>query len=408
MQTFNEIAPEGINRVYFEKGTNADIIKAFFAEYDKAMVQGAKIAKFFQQKTFEASCLYVWTFVKYSIKYQTDPEGTQTIQLPSHLLNVSKSGDCKSKTLLCAAIISNFNFNGVKPTVTIRFTNYDKIDAYTHVYCLATLGKQTFIIDSVWKSFNSEKLYNNKKDFIMRINSVSGFNEAYTENIEGKKSKKKKEKREQKRKDRKEKRKEKKSSGGGLFNKGKKIALATPRASFLALVNVNARGLANKLYNSPADKVERIWKVLGGNPKKLYNAIAKGHAKKPFLGERVKVSVEGIGEPVTAATIAVLLTSAAGILAAFAPILKMVDRNKKAKDGDAATDEQSTEDILNEAKDSGGDVSVPDGELKDPEDGSGQGTKKSSGIFDFDIDLKSPKTLLIAAVIGLGLYKTLK
>lgn len=405
MRTFNEIAPEGINRVYFEKGTNNDIIKAFFAEYEKAMQQGAKIAPLFQQKTFKESCFYVWNFIKYAIKYKVDPDGTQTIQLPSHLLNVSRSGDCKSKTLLSAAIIGNFNFNGKQPIITIRFVNYQNINAYTHVYCIATLDNESFIIDTVWHSFNSQKSYNSKKDFVMKINSVSGFSEAYTETIDGKKTKKK---REQKRKERKEKKEKKKASGKGLFNKAKKIGLATPRASFLALVNVNARGLANKLYNAPKDKVTRIWQALGGNPEKIYKAIAKGHAKKPFLGERVNVSVEGIGELVTAATIASLLTSAAGILAAFAPILKMVDKNKKAKDGDLAEDEQNTDDIISEAKESGGDVTIPDGEVSDPESGSGKDKPKKGGSgLDLDIDLKDPKTLLLGAGALLLTYKVL-
>jgi len=149
MNTFNEIAADGINRVYFNRGTNADIMKVFFAEYDKAMLQGAKLAPLFQKKTFSGSCEAVWDFVKYGIKYEVDPEGTQTIQLPSHLLNVSKKGDCKSKTLLCAAIISNFNFNGYRPTVTIRFVNYENITAYTHVYMVASMPFVGFSSDII-------------------------------------------------------------------------------------------------------------------------------------------------------------------------------------------------------------------------------------------------------------------
>ena len=401
MDFFNQIAPEGINKIYFNRsGTNSDIIKVFFAEYEKAMQQGKKIAPIFQKDTFYKSCLNVWNFVKYGIKYEVDPEGTQTIQLPSHLLNISKKGDCKSKTLLCAAIISNFNFNGVKPVIVIRFVNYENIPAYTHVYLVAFYQGEEIIIDTVWNKFNDQKLYTTKKDYIMKINSISGFEEAYTENIEGRKSKKNKAAKKEKRGVRKEKRKEKRKEGKGLIGKGKKIALAAPRGSFLALVRLNVRGLANKLKNAPSDKSLKIWKILGGNPEKLIAAVAIGQKKKPFLGSKAQTSVEGVGA-VTIVAVSTLLASAGAILAAFAPILKMVEKNKGTQDGEAATD-----DLLEEAKSAGGDTSIPEGQVSDPEEGSGK--KPTKGGFDFDFDLKDPKVLLGGAALAFAAYKFLK
>lgn len=404
MNFTNILQPEGINRVYFSKGTNKDIINVFFKEYNKALKQGLALAPIFQKNNFENSCLAVWEFVKYGIVYEVDKPGTQTIQLPSHLLNVSKKGDCKSKTLLCAAIISNFNFNGKIPQITIRFVNYENIPSFTHVYLIAELNEKKYIIDTVWKYFNSEKSYFSAKDFKMKINSISGINEVYQEDI-GKLFKKKKksttsssssssstetkkEKRKKKRKDRKEKRKEKRAKGKGLFNGIKKVALSGPRGSFIALVNLNVRGLANKLLQAPKDKVEKIWKALGGNPVKLYKAVVIGSRKKPFLGAKAEFkNVEGIGSVVAVGT---LLASAAGILAALAPVFKMIDKNKGAKEG------ESTEDILEEAEKNGGVLEIPEGEVSDPEQGSGKNPNFAS-TFDF----KKPTNLLL---IGGGVY----
>lgn len=398
----NILQPDGINKVYFSNGTNNDIINVFLKEYNKAIIQGIALAPIFQKNNFENSCFAVWNFVKYNIVYRVDKEGTQTIQLPSHLLNVSKKGDCKSKTLLCCAIISNFNFNGKKPQITIRFVNYEDTPSFTHVYLIAEINNKKIIVDTVWRYFNSEKLYFRKKDFKMKINSISGINEVYQEDI-GKLFKKKKkstsssnssnaetkkEKRKKKREERKEKRKEKRKKGKGFFNTVKKVSLAGPRGSFIALVNLNVRGLANKLLLSPKDKVEKIWKALGGNPSKLYKAVLLGSKKSPFLGAKAEYkTVDGIGSVVAVGT---LLASAATVLAALAPVFKMIDKNKGAKDG------ESTEEILKETEKNGGILEIPEGEVSDPEEGSG---KKPT--FTSSFDLKKPANLLL---IGGGVY----
>ena len=238
----------------------------------------------------------------------------------------------------------------------------------------------------------------------MKINSISGFSEAYTESIEGRKRRPKANERSNKRAEKKEKRKEKradkKASGKGLFKGVKKVALSVPRGSFLALVRLNARGLATKLFNAPKDKAERIWKALGGNPAKLYAAVAVGSKKKAFLGEKASVqTTEGIGEPVTLVTVGTLLASAGAVIAAFAPILKMIDKNKGTKGG------ESTEEILKETEEAGGDLTIPDGEVSDGEAGSGKESKK--GGLGLDIDFTSPTTLLVGAGLAFGAYKVL-
>jgi len=409
--SFANIVPGGNKlKKHYSNGNNADIIKVFFNRYNEAIDQGKKLAPLFQKGTFEESCLRVWNFVKYKIKYQVDPDGTQLIQLPSHLLNVSLAGDCKSKTLLCAAIISNFNFNGERPVITIRFVNYENIPSLTHVYLLASLGTQKFIIDTVYFAFNKEKTYFRAKDYTMEINSVSGFAEAQTEDISGKKGKAK---RQAKRQTRKAAKKEKKAAkkaagkggGRGLFKAAKKISLAVPRASFLSLVLINARGIATKLLSSPGKKTLAIWEALGGDPKKLMDAINKGAAKKPFLGSKIS-GVEGLEHlngigVVGAATVSTLLVSAAAVLAAFAPILKMVDKNKGTKDG------ESTDEILEETEKAGGNVEIPDGEVADPDPGSAKGKNKSSGGADgggFSLDSIDFKDPLTIGVILAGTY----
>lgn len=374
---------------HYKNGSNANIIDVFFLRYKQAMEQGKILAPIFQKKTFEESCRHVWNFVKYSIKYQVDEEG-QLIQAPSYLLH-NKKGDCKSKTLLCAAIISNFNFGGKKPIVTIRFVNYEKINSYTHVYLLASLGKEIFIVDTVWNLFNSEKVYFSAKDFNMEINSISGFEAASSYSIEGRRSKK----------ERKERRKKNFKKG---FHAFKKANLAPMRLPFLGLVALNARGLAKKLNAAPKEKVEKIWMALGGDPKKLFSTIAKGAKKKPFLGERVN----GIGDiqdlrdagvgVVATASISAMLVAAAAVLAAFKPLFKKHDAEAGAEPG------TSTDEIFNEAKDGGADFTIPEGKVGDGEPGSG--SEPAEGLLG--LDFSNPKVMLGTAVIGYIGLKALK
>ena len=411
--SFQKIIPGGNNfKKHYAKGNNADIIKVFFYRYNEAIEQGKKLAPLFQKGSFKESCFLVWNFVKYKIKYEVDPDGTQLIQLPSHLLNISLKGDCKSKTLLCASIISNFYFNGQRPVITIRFVNYENIPSLTHVYLLASLNNETFIIDTVYFAFDKEKTYFRAKDYTMEINSVSGFADATTEDISGKKARAKRQAKKETRKEKKSAKKAAGKGGGkGLFKGVKKVALIKPRLAFLSLVMINARGLATKLLNAPGEKTLKIWNALGGDPKKLMDAINKGAAKKPFLGSKVSgvegfENLDGVGA-LGAAAVATLLVNAGVVLAAFAPILKMIDKNKGVKDG------ESTDDLLKEADAAGADLTIPDGEVSDPDPGSDKAKKKSdgSGFSLSSIDFKDPLTIglmLVGGYLGAKALKIIK
>ena len=78
----------------------------------------------------------------------------------------------------------------------------------------------------------------------------------------------------------------------GLFrkdpNKPKKdrnpaaaVAFAPGRALFLAMLSFNVDGLATKLAKQSASELTSKWAKVGGNPRKLTEAINKGKGKKP-------------------------------------------------------------------------------------------------------------------------------
>lgn len=105
---------------------------------------------------------------------------------------------------------------------------------------------------------------------------------------------------------------------------GREGVLFIPRKAFLALVEMNVRGLATNFKKGLADpaitdRMKRVWEGdLGGNFSNFLSAINTG-ANKPFL-----FGLSGLaGEP---ATVASLTASAGGILAAVKPILDTIEK----------------------------------------------------------------------------------
>ncbi len=261
-------------------------------------------------KDTERACRYVRDLVS----YKQDGFSEQKIQLPARLLKDTKQGDCKSFSLAVLAIITAMGYKG-----GLRYVSYKPNKIPTHVYNFVfdNSGKK-FTFDACVDSLLESPRYTYIKD--MEVTYLAGSpimidSDPY---YLGKKKKKKKAK----------------DKPGPV----KKIALAPARAAFLALVKINARGLATKLQisiNKGGDKTRAFWTKVGGDFDKLKSATATGAKKKPLFGIKkggkvsgatsVEYLPEGIGvEPAT-------LTAAAAALAAAAPILLAVSKLFKSQ-----------------------------------------------------------------------------
>ena len=113
----------------------------------------------------------------------------------------------------------------------------------------------------------------------------------------------------------------------------------------------------------------------------------------------VKEGLEGIGV-VGVASVAAFLAAAAPVIAAVAPLLKQIGANKDKKD---------IENLEKETIDSGGDLSIPKGDIADGEPGSGKkpaSKKDTEGSFLDDIP--TPVKLIGGAALLYGLGKVTK
>jgi len=164
-------APKNKKVILTNDGLNKDIISAIHAALPAARKEVKYFAPKFKGATNLDTAQNIWRYLR-TLKYIKDPAGYQFIKLPKKL-NES-SGDCKSYSLLTAAILQE-----LKMPVKFRYTSYDATDATpSHVYTVTEdeSGKN-IIIDGVYTKFNKEVPYKHKKDYTMQIAVINGVKE---------------------------------------------------------------------------------------------------------------------------------------------------------------------------------------------------------------------------------------
>jgi hypothetical protein len=199
----------------------------------------------------------IFNWVCKNIRYKKDGSN-QIVRLPSGILR-TREGDCKSMSLLVAALLVN---NGIVPKFV--YTSYkDNDPTPSHIYVETNSG---IILDCVWKRFNSEKTPKFKYKKIMDISYLSGLDGSCSGLGAAGKGKAKVKKFVKK--------------AGTVVTKGaKKVGLSAGRNLFLLLVKNNIDGLATKLSTGNREKQIASWKKTGGDGKVFAQSITKGASK---------------------------------------------------------------------------------------------------------------------------------
>ena len=160
------IATDGKTTVNYINGWNSDIITVIHSNVPAATKQMREVAQTFNKGNEKETARAIWNFLKREIKYVKDPDGYQNIKLPGRFV-ATGSGDCKSYSLFTASILENLGI-----PYSFRYTSYGLNPTPQHVYIVTDSG---IIIDGVWNKFNSEKAYTSKKDYKMKIQTLSGI-----------------------------------------------------------------------------------------------------------------------------------------------------------------------------------------------------------------------------------------
>lgn len=295
---------EGINSTYKMEADNADIRKAIVNAVPKATQQVKEMAASFSGANDQETCKKIFDFLKNQINYKADG-ADQIIRYPSALLK-TKTGDCKSYSLLTAAILNNLE-------IPCRFVlqSFNDDPTPSHIYVETLSGVKC---DAVWGRFNSEKPSTFKYYIPMNVKYMSGISGiGCTSNCscnatnpigsvkigltaENKADCDKKhpvlktwfgDTNRASRvacyaaKEVKEKTQQAKNWVDSLNLK--KYFGSPARQITLGMYSINIDGLASNLNNTPAKaKILDEWIRLGGDPKALNRAITDGSSKKPI------------------------------------------------------------------------------------------------------------------------------
>lgn len=294
---------QGVEKNHSDMADNADIRKAIFGSVPKAVEQTKEFAKYFKRSSSRETCKEIFDFLKQKINYVADGE-LQLIKLPSALIH-TKTGDCKSYSLLTSAILTNL---GIPHHFCLVSYNADPTPS--HIYVCTDDG---CIIDAVWGIFDSEKRptykYEVKPNGKMRVKSITGINESSPlmggcgcgcnsvmcqTGIQGRRERQqrrterrerrseRREQRQERRADRREQRQDRRAERrANRPRRGAKVAFSLGRNLFLIAVKANLDGIASKMQKMDFSKISALWKKAGGNPKNLQKSISQG-ASRPM------------------------------------------------------------------------------------------------------------------------------
>lgn len=380
---------------------NSDIIETIHKNFPKAVAQVKTFAKRFEGANRTATARNIWNFLKTHKTYQKDANGMQLVRMPSRFLRIRKGGDCKSYALTATALMAA---NGIP--VAFRYAGYLKgKETPSHVYAVGSdESGNEIIVDGCFTKFNQEKTPVFKKDYKMTVATLSDdLTSAPTlaQRVRALKEsnpnqyskacaiwnriKDLKAGSDYRKKGiaaikqivdgvsvsgigNKQKRDEHRAKQGA--SNAKKFAAAPGRFAVLELARFNVRGYATKLSKISKDKLTEGWKKLGGNPDKLFEAIAKGKDKKPLLGESKKN--KGVG--ILPAAIPPILVAAGPVIVALGKLLP------KNADGSPSNFSEIIDAVTGAGGDTTTDLTSSDIDITDKGNGADHGFSLSSPL----------------------------
>lgn len=332
-----------------------DIVREVLAAHQAFTTHYNRIAADFDRGTPIETAKELFAFLKKNVRYQVEPERSQTTKSPAALL-VQGHGDCKHYAGFIAGVLDALNRQGGRLQWFYRFASYNVFDKEPgHVFVVLINQDSEIWIDPVLKSFN-EKLQPtwvvDKKPKAIMLQRVSGvpddikpevkqaistlityrvmnrkgqindrlvnrlsstlpaeeFNQVAAARILL----------------------QKEAAIGNIFSDiwsgYKTVTLAAPRNAFLFVVSVNGFGYATKLhkamfnndgtrYEDGYNKISAKWESLGGSTSALENTVQAAWKKPAILGAAPSGHV---GEVIS---FTAAVTAATTIIAALSPII---------------------------------------------------------------------------------------
>ncbi len=127
-----------------------------------------QIAKVLKGNTIAQSCDNVWNFLYHHIQYRLDKAGLEQLRRPARSWYERNDGiDCDCFSIFASSILTNMGIQH-----SFRIAKYNR-DVFQHVYVIVPIANKLHIIDPVLSQKNHEKIYTQKKDFIMSLEGIN-------------------------------------------------------------------------------------------------------------------------------------------------------------------------------------------------------------------------------------------
>ena len=233
----------------------------------------------------------LFNFCKKYVMYKVEPESDQTIKSPGRIISEGY-GDCKHYSSFIAGVVDALSRKGHPIEANYRFVSDHPGRDVHHVFAVVRGGGSEYWVDPVLDNFDERPNFHNPKDVFFnngvgRLTYLAGtevgkkhhhksFKELmhnFGKSIEkagydaGKGVKK---------------------AASDIEHVALKVGMAPARNAFLALVDLNAFNIAQRMNNTLAaggqkgHDLKQKWRDIGGDEKKLANAIHNGMKHKAF------------------------------------------------------------------------------------------------------------------------------
>ena len=163
----------GIRQTRYFNGNTADIIRTIlFADSRvKSFVHPSQV-KTLIGPTEKDTLRNVFLFVRNNLTYQADRPGLEIVRSPGYLMQTG-IGDCKSFSLLIAALLQSLGFK-----YRYRFTGPTASGPFRHVYIVATTSKgEDVVLDATPPGrFNYNPPHRRRRDISPGSVRLSGIN----------------------------------------------------------------------------------------------------------------------------------------------------------------------------------------------------------------------------------------
>lgn len=163
--------PEGDNILIKENANIKDTLEFIPKVVHQTAYQTKELAQLLKRSDLEETCRSIWNFVYEHIAYRKDARGKEQIRSPIRTWRDRFKGvDCDCYSVFISSILTNLNIPHA-----LRVTKYGK-PYYQHIYPIVPLEDGSHItLDCVVDKFNYEEPFSQKKDTIMDLEFLNGF-----------------------------------------------------------------------------------------------------------------------------------------------------------------------------------------------------------------------------------------